>query len=981
MRNTLFALLLGLSACGGSGIGDDDGGSSDAAETDSATSSDGPVVCAQHHDCDEGDPCTSDYCDVPSGTCSHEAIPHCLAEMTLVDEDFEPRAGSPTGDGTLRDFRQGGRYFRARSQPGCPVGVEGPFVEDFDDYASMADGTGGWAIKTAFNGWVGVPAAPGGGAGKSLRVLGSEDAGSFGEAGHSFTAQADGYIAFRIYAPGTAKAKSIFLDEDGTTRLTLTLDETGHVRYDTGAASGDLTTYQANQWYDARIDWHRAGSTASVTFNGVTVNSLAVAPPIDAYLNRVRFRTATGVGVSFYVDDVAASGGEHALAGGHSLRVGWPGASCQAVAWRSFPLKETGTIELDVLATSAAAGHELALGEEWWGDHGDEVTDPRRIVLRLDPDGQVRYLDGDAAREFPSPTSWTVDAWLHLRIRWHAAAGTFDAWLGDADTPVGEGLPVYRAMISGIDHLAARTQAPYADGTLWLDNLTVRAFDVPLVVQATDVHVDEGALTAGWHDPSIMASAVREWNSAILPDVLLMSGDATQASTPAQYAGFTAIFRPANTPARCVPGNHDDCPGSPPEHCNHSLNPPDPLSNYVNALGPPRYGFELGNLHFVAINTHGKGTDGTLTESELADIGNEIADARQTGCGGAGCSTIVAFQHAMPFEGRISEPAATQLREHLSSNGVLVDLAGHSHQCELINRVGNTYYVVSHPLAEPSYLMGYRVLAFDAGAWAQSLRYFSDPLPVVVITWPPNKRETCEDCGNQGCLTQDPLPAAEVDLAATTSGSTVNGRVPLRAKVLPARVRRYEAEDGSPFVVSGPFAPYSSANLSRGAALLGGDSCDTTKEVEFSFEGTRPLLLYNAGPDYGIVEVEVDGAAYPSIDMYAVQDTAQMARALTPPLARGTHTLRLRQLGAKNAASTGCAVVIDAIDVGLGAPLPAEVQVDDGPWQPLDYDRNGLYRGFIETASLEPGAHRVQVRVPAGATGWAIDSISLDVVN
>lgn len=82
----------------------------------------------------------------------------------------------------------------------------------------------------------------------------------------------------------------------------------------------------------------------------------------------------------------------------------------------------------------------------------------------------------------------------------------------------------------------------------------------------------------------------------------------------------------------------------------------------------------------------------------------------------------------------------------------------------------------------------------------------------------------------------------------------------------------------------------------------------------FTFRGTGVSWVTAKGPGYGQAEVFLDGVDKGKVDLYAA--TAQWQVLLSYlGLSEGQHTLEIRVLGAKRAASSGTKVVVDAFQV------------------------------------------------------------------
>ncbi len=65
---------------------------------------------------------------------------------------------------------------------------------------------------------------------------------------------------------------------------------------------------------------------------------------------------------------------------------------------------------------------------------------------------------------------------------------------------------------------------------------------------------------------------------------------------------------------------------------------------------------------------------------------------------------------------------------------------------------------------------------------------------------------------------------------------------------------------------------------------------------------------------HGIAAVSVDGGAETMVDLYRATRAEQQAGYVSPVLAAGSHTVRVRVTGTRSAAATGTVVNADRID-------------------------------------------------------------------
>ncbi len=81
------------------------------------------------------------------------------------------------------------------------------------------------------------------------------------------------------------------------------------------------------------------------------------------------------------------------------------------------------------------------------------------------------------------------------------------------------------------------------------------------------------------------------------------------------------------------------------------------------------------------------------------------------------------------------------------------------------------------------------------------------------------------------------------------------------------------------------------------------------------FTGTQAAVFVATAPWHGKAGVSIDGGPETTIDLYAATKAEQVKRFTSAVLPRATHTLKVRALGTKNAASTGTYVTADRVDV------------------------------------------------------------------
>jgi mannan endo-1,4-beta-mannosidase len=89
----------------------------------------------------------------------------------------------------------------------------------------------------------------------------------------------------------------------------------------------------------------------------------------------------------------------------------------------------------------------------------------------------------------------------------------------------------------------------------------------------------------------------------------------------------------------------------------------------------------------------------------------------------------------------------------------------------------------------------------------------------------------------------------------------------------------------------------------------------TGATYSLTFTGTRAKVYFTVAPHHGIAAVSIDGAPESTVDLYRATRAEQQALFTSPVLAAGSHTVRVRVTGTRNAASTGTVVTADRIDI------------------------------------------------------------------
>jgi 3',5'-cyclic AMP phosphodiesterase CpdA len=159
----------------------------------------------------------------------------------------------------------------------------------------------------------------------------------------------------------------------------------------------------------------------------------------------------------------------------------------------------------------------------------------------------------------------------------------------------------------------------------------------------------------------------------ICGDLINKPGDVAQRS---EYRRITALVDPA-IPVYAVAGNHDV--GNAPTAAS--------LADYREHFGPDYYGFEIGNLYGIVLNSSVIAAPDAVPDEAAAQerwLESELTKARASGA-----AHIVVFQHHSWFIADAAEPTAyfnvpleTRRRylEVLKAAGVRYVFAGHYHR-------------------------------------------------------------------------------------------------------------------------------------------------------------------------------------------------------------------------------------------------------------------------------------------------------------
>ncbi|MCL4499420.1 MAG: S8 family serine peptidase [Chloroflexi bacterium] len=173
-------------------------------------------------------------------------------------------------------------------------------------------------------------------------------------------------------------------------------------------------------------------------------------------------------------------------------------------------------------------------------------------------------------------------------------------------------------------------------------------------------------------------------------------------------------------------------------------------------------------------------------------------------------------------------------------------------------------------------------------------------------------------------------------------------------------------ESNSNVSYTGSWSVASNGGASGGSSKISGVS---GASATLSLNGTSVNWVAHKGPDQGIATVYLDGASKGDVDLYSVYDNWQVLAIRESGLANTTHTIEIVVKGAKNAASTGSSVSVDAFDFSGYAVADTTPPTDPAN---LTVNRSGanLVLGWSpSTDAVGVSAYSIERR--ANQTNWS----------
>ena len=148
----------------------------------------------------------------------------------------------------------------------------------------------------------------------------------------------------------------------------------------------------------------------------------------------------------------------------------------------------------------------------------------------------------------------------------------------------------------------------------------------------------------------------------------------------------------------------------------------------------------------------------------------------------------------------------------------------------------------------------------------------------------------------------------------------------------------------------------------------------TNASYQVPFSGTQAKLYGALAPAHGIAAVSVDGGAETVIDTYSAARKDDVLLWTSPVLASGSHTLKVRNTGQRNASSSGNFVVGDRVDViNGGVNLLSNPGFENG----LGGWTTGSSGGTVSTATTRPNSGSTHLVHSGTAAYWAYTAQTL----
>jgi len=148
----------------------------------------------------------------------------------------------------------------------------------------------------------------------------------------------------------------------------------------------------------------------------------------------------------------------------------------------------------------------------------------------------------------------------------------------------------------------------------------------------------------------------------------------------------------------------------------------------------------------------------------------------------------------------------------------------------------------------------------------------------------------------------------------------------------------------------------------------------TNAYYQVPFNGTQVKLYGGQAPAHGIAAVSIDGGAEVAIDTYSAARKDDVLLWSSPVLTAGSHTLKVRATGTKNASSSNTFVTADRVDViGGGVNLLSNPGFENG----LGGWSTGTQGGTVTTATTRPNSGASHLVHSGTGAYWAYSAQTL----
>lgn len=161
----------------------------------------------------------------------------------------------------------------------------------------------------------------------------------------------------------------------------------------------------------------------------------------------------------------------------------------------------------------------------------------------------------------------------------------------------------------------------------------------------------------------------------------------------------------------------------------------------------------------------------------------------------------------------------------------------------------------------------------------------------------------------------DTLHTVEIAWTGTKNPAATEAEVNVDALVIRGTVSQHKARhetSNSKIYFTPDWFTVNSTHLS-GGSMRKANEADSSAFV--TFKGTEVSLIGLKTVSYGKAHVSIDGAAPETVDLYSPTDNWQSVLWSATELTDTTHTVSFKWTGDKNAAATGTAVGLDAVEV------------------------------------------------------------------